>query len=367
MAAYAPAGQPANIINHFVFVVDESYSMKHLKDTTIRVFDGFITRLAAKSRAKEQETRVTVYFFNSYGTERCVIYDMDVLRVPSLAGMYRPDGNTALLRTFLLAIRDLRELPQKYGDHSFAVFGFTDGQENDSARPRTPAMQSRVIAELHQAILTAPDNETYGLFVPDQEGVHDAKSFGFPAGNISIWNPNSAEGIEEVGRLLDDVTEGYMEGRKRGVRGYSASSSARGGGLFRMADFSPSDVRTSLTPVAPGSFFYLDVTQGHRDPGSDGARLDHFYESETDKPYPKGRCYYEFTKAEKVQGYKQVAVEVGGVLYSGTLDETRALLGLPMDHEVKLRPDQKAGATIFIQSTSNNRKLLPGTRLLVMR
>jgi hypothetical protein len=361
------SGQPANIINHFILIVDESYSMWHLKDTTVKVFDAFISRLADRSRAKEQETRVTVYFFNSHGTQRCVIYDMDVLRVPSLDGMYHPSGNTALLQTFLLAIQDLRELPQKYGDHSFAVFGFTDGQENDSARPRTYQAQSRVIAELNQAILTAPDNETYGLFVPDQGGVHEAKSFGFPAGNISIWNPNSAEGIEEAGRLLDDVAEAYMEGRKRGVRGYTARSASGSGGLFRIADFTPGDVVSQLSPVTPGSFFFLDVTQSHRDPGSDGARLDHFYEAETKRPYPKGRCYYEFTKTEKVQGYKQVAIEVGGTLYSGTLDETRGLLGLPMDHEVKLRPDQKEGATIFIQSTSNNRKLMPGTRLLVLR
>jgi nitric oxide reductase activation protein len=38
--------QPANIINHFFLLVDESLSMRHLRDTTIRVFDAFIARLA---------------------------------------------------------------------------------------------------------------------------------------------------------------------------------------------------------------------------------------------------------------------------------------------------------------------------------
>lgn len=349
------AGAPANIINHFILIVDESYSMSHLKATTIKVFDAFIARLAARSQAKEQETRVTVYFFNSYGTERCVIYDMDVLRVPSLAGLYSPEGNTALLRTFLLAIKDLRELPQKYGDHSFAVFGFTDGQENDSARPRTYQAQAKVISELSHAILTAPDNETYGLFVPDQSGVHEAKSFGFPAGNISIWNPNSAEGIEEAGRLLDDVTEAYMEGRKRGVRGYSASASAAGGGLFRMRDFSASDVTSVLAPMAPDTYVLLNVTH-------DGP-IREFVEA-AGMTYVKGDAFYQLTKPVKVQSYKDVIVEHESRLYTG--DEARQLLGLP-DYEVTVQPARKPGMTIFFQSTSVNRKLFGGTRLVVMR
>jgi hypothetical protein len=354
MAAYRPAGTPANIINHFIILVDESLSMAHLKDTTIKVFDGFIARLAAKSRAREQETRATVYFFGSYGTQRCVIYDMDVLRVPSLAGMYHPDGNTALLQTFLLAIRDLRELPQKYGDHSFAVFGFTDGQENDSARPRNYQAQSKVIAELSGAILAAPDNETYGLFVPDQEGVADAKGFGFPAGNISVWNPDSAEGIEEAGRLMDVVADSYMEGRAKGVRGYSARS---GGGLFKMRDFTAADVTGTLAPMVPDTYVLLNVT--------DATPIRKFVEA-AGMTYvaSEGKAFYQLTRPVKVQSYKEVIVEHEGRLYTG--DEARQLLGLP-DYEVTVRPEHKPGMIIFFQSTSVNRNLFPGTRLVVMR
>jgi hypothetical protein len=359
MAAYAPASKPANIINHVTVIADESSSMSGLAATLVKVFGNLVAHLAAQSRANGQETRITVYFFNSYGTSRCVIYDMDVLRAPSIEGFYSPRGMTALIDTVMLSVEDMRMIPQKYGDHSFLTLVLTDGQENHS--------QKFSSFELSHTIASAPENETYGVFVPNQMGVHEAKQHGFPAANISVWDATSAQGMEEVGRVMRDVSDAYMEGRAHGVRGYSARSSAGGSGLFRMKDFSAADVTHALTPITPGSFFYLDVTQNHRDPGSDGARLDHFYEAETGKPYPKGRCYYEFTKTEKVQGYKQVAIEVGGVLYSGTLDETRGLLGLPADHEVKLRPDQKPGATIFIQSTSNNRKLMPGTRLLVLR
>lgn len=354
----------AHLVNHIFLLVDASYSMSHLKATTVKVFDNFVAHLADRSKENGQETRISIYFFSDYGKLQCVVWDMDVLRVPSIAGLYNPDGNTALIQAFQLSIADMRKIPQQYGDHSVVFFGFTDGQENDSARPRSYDVQERLVRELNQAILTAPDNETYGLFVPDALGVAEAKRFGFPADNITIWDPTSVKGVEQAGMRLREVADAYMVGRSAGIRGYSASS---GAGLFKMRDFSARDVQASLTPVTPNSFFFLDVDQEHRDPGSDGARLDSFYEKQTGHPYPKGRCYYQFTKAETVQGYKQVAILVGDTLYSGTLDETRGLLGLPADHSVRLRPDQKPGATIFIQSTSNNRKLMPGTRLLVMR
>jgi hypothetical protein len=358
------AARVAHLVNHIFLLVDASSSMIGLKDTTIKVFDNFVRHLAEKSQANGQETRVTIYFFSSHGELECVVWDMDVLRVPSIAGLYNPYGNTALIQAFLESVKDMRKIPQMYGDHSVVFFGFTDGEENDSARPRSWGAQDRLIRELKQTIASAPENETYGLFVPDAEGVAEAKRFGFPADNITVWDPTSVKGVEQAGLRLREVADAYMMGRSQGVRGYSASS---GSGLFKMKDFSARDVQAALTPVTQGSFFFLDIEQSHRDPGSDGARLDHFYENATGHPYPKGRCYYEFTKAETVQGYKQVAILVGDTLYSGTLDETRGLLGLPSDHSVKLRPDQKPGATIFIQSTSNNRKLMPGTRLLVMR
>jgi hypothetical protein len=361
------AGRPANIINHVICKIDASTSMDHLTHAVVKVFDGFVAHLAEQSQVNGQETRITVYLFGSYGSQQCIIWDKDVLRMPSLEGLYRPYGNTALIQTTLLATREAREIPVRHGDHSFLFVGWTDGQENDSTRPRGYEAQRQIIAELRQTIESAPENETYALFVPDQVAVHTAKQYGYPAGNISVWDASSAHGVEEAGLVMRNVASAYMAGRAQGVRGYSARSAGSSGGLFRMRDFKAADVQASLTPVTPGSFFFLDVTQANRDPGSDGARLDRFYEGETGHPYPKGRCYYEFTKAEKVQGYKQVAIEVDGTLYSGTLDETRGLLGLPSDHEVKLRPDQKPGATIFIQSTSNNRKLMPGTRLLVMR
>ena len=50
-------------------------------------------------------------------------------------------------------------------------------------------------------------------------------------------------------------------------------------------------------------------------------------------------------------------------MYTGP--EARSLLGLP-DVEVRVKPDHNDDFTIFVQSTSVNRKLVPNTRLLLM-
>lgn len=367
MNPFQKPGRPANIINRFVLVVDKSLSMSHLSDAVVKVFDNFIAHLAVTSKAKDQETRVTVYLFGSYNSAECVIWDMDVLRVPSLAGLYKAGGNTALVQTFLKAVREIRMIPTMYGDNSAFFLGLTDGEENDSTFPRTPHAQRAIAAELSQLIAAAPDEETYALLVPDQRAVHEAKQHGFPAANISVWDATSVEGLEEAGRVIREVADFYMDSRAHGVKGFSARNAGVRGGLFQMRDFSAAEVQMTLPQVTPGSYHFIDVTQADRDPGSDGCAIEPFYERKTGKPYPKGQCYYQFTKAEKVQGYKKVVIEVGGVLYSGSLDQTRGFLGLPDGLEVRVRPDQRAGAEIFFQSTSHNRKLMPGTRLLVFR
>jgi len=370
MPVGATASEPANYINHFILIVDESLSMRGLRAAVVRVFDAFIARLAVTSKTAGQETRITVYFFNSYGTQKCVIYDMDVLRVPSLEGLYHPHGNTALLQTFQLAMSDLREIPVKYGNHSFVVFGWTDGEENDSYFPRTRENQSRVISEWSRALASAPDNETYGLFVPDQMGKVQAQQFGFPASNISVWDSTSEQGIEEAATLMGDVAESYMAARAQGVRGYSVRS---GGGLFEMRDFSAADVKSVLVPMTPGSYYFIDITDAMCGGPRGKIGIEKVF-ADQGRAYPKGKCYYQFTDRAKIQSYKSVAIEVAPErpqderrVYSGSLDQVRGLVGLPDGYEVTVAPTPKPGMTVFVQSTSHNRNLFPGTRLLVFR
>lgn len=353
--AAAVTAVTANYINHITIVGDESWSMSRHAAAFVKVFDNLVQHLAQRSKEHGQETRITVYLFSSRGTARCVTYDKDVLRMPSIAGTYKPNGNTALIDAAQLAITDLRLIPQKYGQHAFLTFCLTDGQENDSAgRP----------GDLYQAIITAPDNETYAAFVPDQRAVFEAKQFGFPKDNISVWDTSSAQGVEDVGAVIRQASDTFMTGRAHGVHGYSARTSS-GGGLFRVRDFSAADVTSALSPLTPGSYELLGVDAT--------GRIDETVARLTRRPYAIGSGYYQFTKPETIQAYKKVAIEVTAArpgekatVYAGTMDAARGVLGLP-DSDARVYPNAKPGITIFVQSTAPNRKLLAGTRVLVLR
>lgn len=338
----------ANFINHITIAGDESWSMTDNAQAFIQVYDNLVAHLGTRSKVHGQETRISTFLFNASLGVRCINYDMDVLRVPSIRGLYHPRGGTPLVDAALQAIEDLRLIPQKYGSHAFLTLVLTDGEEN-SSRNRG--------SKLAQAITSAPDNETYAVFVPDQMGVSEAKRFGFPAGNISVWDTTRTTGVEEAGATMRAAADTLMEGRSRGIHGYNTRSG--GASLFKLRDFSATDVTSSVTPLTEGSYFFLDVST------FDKVRIDEFVTRETRKPYILGRSYYQFMKTETIQPQKNIAVLVGGRVYEGP--QARAVLGLPTDHSVRVRPDEKPGCTIFVQSTSYNRNLVPGTRLLVLR
>ncbi|KAI6195914.1 VWFA domain-containing protein [Aphelenchoides besseyi] len=76
-----------------------------------------------------------------------------------------------------------------------------------------------------------------------------------------------------------------------------------------------------------------------------------------------GRGFYEFTKKETIQSYKEIVImdKQSGDLFEGQY--ARTLLNLPTDQTVNVEPEQ-LDYIVFVQSTSFNRKLLAGSRFL---
>jgi hypothetical protein len=118
-----------------------------------------------------------------------------------------------------------------------------------------------------------------------------------------------------------------------------------------------------LSPVPAGRFQVLDVDVE--------AAIADFVRSQG-ASFRKGRGFYELTKAEKVQGYKEIVLmdKATGDIFNG--DEVRTILGLPPQagrkdaerEDVKLKPVDLEKWHVFVQSTSSNRKLVAHTRLL---
>lgn len=326
---------PANIINHIVFVLDSSSSMTRVANEVIKVTDNQIRYLADRSKELDQETRVTVYRFGS--SIECLVYDKDVLRMPSIAKLYYPSGMTRLIDASVLAIDDLSMTPEKYGEHSFLVYVLTDGMENQSTKRPT---------ELLNKITALPDHWTVAAFVPNQVGVHEAKRFGFPAQNIAIWDATTAAGVSEAGEKIRQTTENFMSGRVQGIRGTR--------NLFSLEKPSLAKVSKSLEALTN----YQLLIAAH------DSRIDDFVTSHTGRRYQRGMAYYELIKREEIQPQKAVAVLDTKTMQVYAGDGARGMLGLPNEH-VKVAPGDHDYA-IFIQSTSDNRKVLRGQRVLVV-
>lgn len=340
-----------NYINHVALVLDASSSMSHLSSKVVEVADQQIAYLARRSGELEQETRVTVYVFAD--KVECVIYDKDVLRMPSLKQLYRVGGMTALLAAALKSQRELAQTAQLYGDHSFLTFVLTDGQENASHRsPDAPSRDPRALVKaVSEMIETQQDNWTLAVLVPDQMGKREAMQCGFPKDNIAIWDATSTRGLEEAGQVIRQATENFMVGRAQGIRGSRAVFSTG-------ADAVNEDTikAAGLTPVDPSKYQLIPVAR-------DAAIRD--WVIECGHTYRTGCAFYQLSKSEKIQARKQIAVleKKTDRVYTGP--EARALLGLP-DAEARVKPDHNDDFTIFVQSTSVNRKLVAHTRLLLM-
>lgn len=329
-----------NHINHIVFVLDASASMSGVASALIRAADAEIEHLAQRSKEMDQETRVTVYVFSH--EVRCVVYDMDVLRLPSIRDLYRTGGMTALVDASLLAVNDLAMTPEKYGDHAFLVYVFTDGQEN-----RSRAHYS----ELSSRIQALPDHWSLGVLVPDARGEREAARFGFPPNNIAIWDATTARGVEQGVSVVRQATERFMEGRSRGVRGtrniFSTGADAVNAQSLQQA---------ALKPLPHTSYKVVPVDQT--------GPIKEFIERCGYK-YRVGMAHYQLTKTETIQPQKTLAVVKKATNEVFTGEQVRNLVGLPA-MSVRVKPDFNPEYDIYVQSTSVNRKLLPGTSVLLI-
>lgn len=154
-------------------------------------------------------------------------------------------------------------------------------------------------------------------------------------------------GPEQLQRFEEEVTTGRRMNRNMD-RVFSTLSGRR-----TASRFTPEG---DLRAVPPGRFQVLTVDRD--------MPIKDFCTAQGVE-FKTGRGFYELTKPVTVQGTKEIVLmhRESGDLFTGA--RARELLGLPLhDEDVKLRPVSLETYIPFIQSTSNNRKLIGSTRLL---
>ena len=145
-----------------------------------------------------------------------------------------------------------------------------------------------------------------------------------------------------------------MTARAAGVRGTKSLFS------LNAAKLTPTAVKSKLTELKPFEYEIFPVRAKQQ--------IKPFVESWTGEDYRIGSAFYELNKKETIQSYKQVCIQnrTNGKVYSGLA--ARQLIGLP-NTDVQVDPSDVAYSQfkIFVQSSSTNRNLIPGTQLLVLK
>lgn len=350
------------IINHVVLVVDASPSMHRHVEAVRAQLRTLITDLAEQSKLMDQETRVTIYAFST--EVRVLVFDVDVLRLVDLKVWDRyaliPYQRTALNDAAAIGLDDLATTSTLYGDHGFLVYVITDGKENDSTRYGA--------LDVFQRVRSLPENWTVAALVPDVAARRYAEqNLGIPGDNIAVWDVSSREGFVAAGSVIRNATSGYMHARATGVRGTRTLFST-GVDAVNARTVAEAVTAGDLQPLQPDSYVLIPVDRE--------APIKTFV-TEAGLTFRVGQGYYSFTKREEIQGNKLIAIvekKSGRVFADPTHDggtgagspKVRAMIGLP-EVTTKVNPDANPDYWIFPQSTSVNRKLIPGQRLLYLR
>ncbi|OGZ05011.1 MAG: hypothetical protein A2845_01900 [Candidatus Lloydbacteria bacterium RIFCSPHIGHO2_01_FULL_49_22] len=116
----------------------------------------------------------------------------------------------------------------------------------------------------------------------------------------------------------------------------------------------------SLDAVPPGRFQILSV-----DKSTSGGKIAiKDFVLANDLIFKTGRGFYQFTKPELIQDYKEVVLrdKTTGDMYTG--ETARSMIGLGVGVSAKVKPVYLAEFDVFVQSTSYNRGLVAGTQFL---
>lgn len=315
--------------------LDKSGSMRSIAQSALNFCNQLVQTIKNASIKNKQNTYLTLgTFSNTYSK---AYSNIPIEHAPHLTEYYT-GGGTALFDAFLETVRSLQQVDD--GISSFLVYVCTDGEENQS---RAKASE---IKDLIQQ-LQRTDRWTFVFHVPTGY-TKLADTFGISKDNIQSWVATE-EGLNEALRNVQYSTQDYYSSRKMGTRSTKKF-------FVDMSKVNSSDIN-QLQDLT-NNFKSLKVEAE--------CDIKQFVESKTGKPYEPGSAYYELTKPETVQPYKDILVRKRGEtrIYGG--QEARDLLKLP-NQDVKVNLQNLGQYQLFIKSTSVNRKLVRGTTLLLRK
>jgi hypothetical protein len=248
---------------------------------------------------------------------------------------------TKLFEATATAIKRMADIERTDGDDcAFLLMVVTDGEENSFQY--SAERLKREMAEVQKT-----GRYTLVFMLPPRSKATFCRQFHIPEGNVAEWE-QSRKGVQKAQDVQSQGVANYFKARRAGQM-------STGSFYPDMSRVTSADLRANLVDIARDCNVW-DVMKKER--------IDTFCARMSGKAYIKGAAFYQLVKTEKVvQDYKGIIIMEKGKsqIYAG--DAARDLLGLP-GHNVKLIPGNHANYLIFVQSTSLNRNLDPGTKIV---
>lgn len=199
--------------------------------------------------------------------------------------------------------------------------------------------------------------------------IYPVKALGYP---IAFWDELAmfsngkkvnldqfTDSVEVITAVCMHKTGGLEEYRQELESTFHMNRSLAGlfetlGSKVENVKFTRKDT-SGLAPVPPSRFQVLHVDED--------IPIKLFIEK-MGVHYKAGRGFYEITKPELIQEYKEVILEniFTGDKFTGS--EARVFLGVPYGIRAMAGPKRSSEYRVFVQSTSYNRKLIHGTLFL---
>lgn len=336
------AQKPTTVpVNHVALVVDCSGSMQSVWPDVIRELKNNLNTVRGESIRAGQATDITLTVFGDEVRKLYLATPIQDAKLPDY--LYPNMGMTALYDAVDQTAEALEKLPDaKETNTSFLMIVITDGEENASKYANVEKMRMRIDR------LQKTDRWSFAFVVPPYSKPMITQRLGLPEGNVIEWT-QSAEGARYAGASITRGVTTYYTTRSAG------GSSTKGFFTTDLSKVAVKDVKNNLDDIQ-SKVRILEVPKE--------MAIKEFVESKLGH-YQLGSAYYELTKPEEVSPAKEILLMEKGkkAVYGGLA--ARNLLNMPTNLTVKVKPGNHANYNLFILSTSVNRKLVRGTKVIV--
>jgi hypothetical protein len=333
------------LTTHVLLLLDDSGSMADCYQEAVTQINENLAIARTKAAETGIETTVSLYLFGGGPGVRCLYQRRPIAEAKPLGSDFAYGGSTPLRDAICGAITDGFTFKDANDPNtSFLLLCATDGGENSSRRFAIEALPRLIKTALETGRWTP-------VFMVPRGHKTEMIACGVSADNILEWE-NSRRGAELGFQRTNLATASYMS-----MRGNGMKSTEKFYATTDLSKLTKAEVQGKLDDISH-KFKAVEVTKE--------VDIKTFAEEKTGgRPYVVGSVFYALTKKEKVQPGKEVLIIEKGkkAVWGGA--QARGLIGLPTGVAAIVTPGNHAQYDVYVKSTSVNRKLVRGTKILI--